>query len=191
MIKTGIFGGSFNPIHKGHTALAQQIIAQNLVDELWFIVSPQNPLKTDSSLMDDDLRLEMVKTATEGMNQVSASDFEFHLPRPSFMYQTLCELEKSYPDRSFVLIIGADNWALFDKWFRYKDILAQWPIIIYPRESYPIDETSLPGNVTFIDCPLYPISSTEIRQHLANGKSVSKWLDEKVDKIMKQHYKTV
>lgn len=190
MTRTGIFGGSFNPIHKGHTALARQIIRQRLVDELWFVVSPQNPLKADSNLMDDTLRLKMVQAATRNIKNVSASDFEFHLPRPSYMFQTLTQLTKTYPDRAFTLIIGADNWCLFDNWYNWQEILAQWPLIIYPREGYTIKDETLPQSVTMLHCPLYPISSTEIREKLKNNKSVERWMNKNVLKILSKTHLT-
>ncbi len=184
MIKTGVFGGSFNPIHKGHTALAHHIVKQGLVDELWFVVSPHNPLKKNNELMDDAFRLKMVQVATRNMKHVFASDIEFHLTRPSFMFHTLTNLTENHPDRLFSLIIGADNWLLFEKWYRWKDILNQWPIIVYPRKDCPIQEAELPPGVTFLNCPLYPISSTEIRQRLKNNQRIDEWMNKNVLKML-------
>lgn len=112
-IKTGIFGGSFNPIHIGHLALANFLCEYDGLDELWFMVSPQNPFKQNQVLTDDSLRLQMVQAAIAGYARFKACDFEFHLPRPSYTVNTLQKLRETYPDREFVLIIGADNWYWF------------------------------------------------------------------------------
>lgn len=186
MIRTGIFGGSFNPIHKGHTALAEQILKQNLVDELWLVVSPQNPLKKDMQLMDDQTRLELAQLAVKNHPSIKVSDFEFHLPRPSYMTDTLKALRNSYPERNFCLIIGADNWLVFDHWFNYQEILKDYSIIVYARQGFPIDPKTLPQNVHLISPMLYPISSTEIRQNLKEETDVSKWLEPEVIERLKK-----
>lgn len=112
-IRTGIFGGSFNPIHLGHLSLANFLCEEELVDELWFLITPQNPFKQQQTLLDNHLRLKMVEKAIAGYPRFKASDFEFTLPRPSYTITTLNRLSESYPDREFILIIGADNWAAF------------------------------------------------------------------------------
>lgn len=139
-IKTGIFGGSFNPIHIGHLALANYLCEFNNLDELWFLVSPHNPLKSQEDLLDDNLRLELTKLAIEGYDKFKVSDFEFNLPRPSYSINTLNKLKEAYPEREFVLIIGADNWKFFDKWKDSKKILSDFSIIVYPRMGYGLME---------------------------------------------------
>jgi nicotinate-nucleotide adenylyltransferase len=164
MKKIGIFGGSFNPIHMGHIALAQAVQKQCGLDEVWLMVSPQNPLKrNDSDLLDDGLRLEMAQKALEGIDGVVACDYEFHLPKPSYTWNTLQNLAKDYPDCTFTLLIGGDNWAHFQRWRHWKDILWHHDIIVYPRDQYP-------GT---IDVPLLPVSSTEIRKRVRVGESIS------------------
>ena len=111
-IVTGIYGGSFNPIHIGHTGMATELVRQRLVDEMWLIVSPQNPLK-DNGLWDDNLRLELSRIAVKSCNDVKVSDIEFGLPRPNYMITTLESLSSTFPDREFVLVIGMDNWNCF------------------------------------------------------------------------------
>ncbi|MBR3858064.1 MAG: nicotinate-nicotinamide nucleotide adenylyltransferase, partial [Bacteroidaceae bacterium] len=113
MKRIGIFGGSFNPVHLGHTALAAYICGQGLTDEVWMMVSPQNPLKQNLELLDEDIRLEMLRLAVVDYPELKACDFEFHLPRPSYTYHTLQALHEAYPEYEFSLIIGEDNWQYF------------------------------------------------------------------------------
>lgn len=184
-IKTGIFGGSFNPIHIGHLALANYICEYNELDEIWFLVSPHNPIKKQNDLWDDNLRLELVKQAIKGYPKFKASDIEFHLPRPSYMIHTLSELKKIYPERDFVLIIGADNWSHINRWKGYETLLSEYPFFIYPRKGYDINIPSLPSNIEAIQAPILEISSTFIRQALKDGKDIRFFLPEAIrDKII-------
>ena len=181
MKKTGIFGGSYNPIHIGHLALANYLCEYGDLDEVWFMVSPQNPFKAHSSdLWDDQLRLELVRLAVEEYPKFHASDFEFHLPRPSYMVNTLEKLREAHPDREFTLVIGADNWASFPRWKDADIIMAHHPLIIYPRPGYEIDESTLPANVRLVNTPLLEVSSTFIRESLKQGKDVRYFLHPKV-----------
>lgn len=181
MKKTGIFGGSYNPIHIGHLALANYLCEYGDLDEVWFMVSPQNPFKAHSSdLWDDQLRLELVRLAVEEYPKFHASDFEFHLPRPSYMVNTLEKLREAHPDREFTLIIGADNWVSFPRWKDADIIMAHHPLIIYPRPGYEIDESTLPANIRLVNTPLLEVSSTFIRESLAQGKDVRYFLHPKV-----------
>ena len=173
MIRTGIFGGSFNPIHNGHIALALQLKEQAGLDEVWLMVSPQNPMKQSSDLADDELRLEMARLAVEGVEGITVSDYEMHLPRPSYTWNTLEALTNDYPERQFVLMIGGDNWAIFDKWYRAADIKQMYEIIVYTRT---------PGNPGFID-----ISSTAIRQRIRQGKGISKMVPKTVADYIKEN----
>lgn len=185
MIKTGIFGGSFNPIHNGHIALARQILEKSDLEEIWFVVSPQNPLKSADSLADDETRLMLVKAALEGEVYLVASDYEFKMPRPSYMYDTLTAMRADYPERQFTLLIGGDNWVRFHHWYRWEDILRNFRIIIYPREGSYINKDSLPNNVKIVDTQLYNISSTEIREKIRKGEDISRLVPEAVA----NHYK--
>ena len=170
-IRTGIYGGSFNPIHNGHIAIARAMTTRAGLDEVWLVVSPQNPLKLAGSLLADEKRLLMAQTAVSGIPGVTATDYEFHLPRPSYMWNTLQSLSRDFPERDFTLLIGADNWAVFHRWYRADDIIAHYPIAIYPRTGYPIDTASLPPNVRLIDTGLYDISSTQVRELIAGTAS--------------------
>lgn len=177
-VRTGIYGGSFNPIHLGHTRLGEWLCREGLVDELWFLVSPQNPLKTNATdLLDDDLRLILTNLAVEESGTLKVSDFEMHLPRPSYMVSTLRNLCQAYPERHFTLVIGADNWHRFPQWKDHEEILRHYDIIIYPRDGYPIDASTLPPGVTLaIGAPLFDISSTDIRKAIAEGNCNGEWL---------------
>ena len=189
MQRTGILGGSFNPIHNGHIAIAEKICQNNLAEEVWLMVSPQNPLKKDLALLDDQLRLRMAQLAVKEHPGLKVSDFEFHMPRPSYMFNTLEELSVHYPEREFTLIIGADNWNIFHKWYRWKDIIDRYTLIVYPRQGFPVNQNELPQNVHYLSMELYPISSTEIRQSIQEGKDMSEWLNASVEKLLVEYYK--
>ena len=165
MKQTGIYGGSFNPIHLGHVCLAKALADSGLVDEMWLLVSPQNPFKVDEHLLDDEKRLHLARLAVAKVPGVEVCDREFYLPRPSYMYNTLQALTQEHPDHEFVLVIGADNWERFPAWYRSEDILSRYRIIIYPRPGYTLQD--VPQNVTIANTPLLDISSTEIRHRIA------------------------
>ncbi|MDE6631620.1 MAG: nicotinate (nicotinamide) nucleotide adenylyltransferase, partial [Muribaculaceae bacterium] len=131
----GIFGGSFDPIHEGHVNLAKYVLDHTDLDEVWLMVSPLNPLKPQGYVATNEQRLEMARLAVEGIPGIRVSDFEFHLPIPSYTYKTLTELKKSYPDHDFRLIIGGDNWADFYRWRNPKEIVSDFGVIIYPRPN--------------------------------------------------------
>ncbi|MBQ9293815.1 MAG: nicotinate-nucleotide adenylyltransferase [Bacteroidaceae bacterium] len=162
---TGIYGGSFNPIHQGHLSLAKALAESGLVDEMWLLVSPQNPFKVNADLLDDDERLRLARLAVADVQGVEVCDREFSLPRPSYMYNTLRALSREHPDHEFVLVIGADNWERFPDWYRSKAILANYRVIIYPRPGYTLGK--VPRRVTIAHTPLLDISSTEIRRRIA------------------------
>lgn len=172
---TGVYGGSYNPIHLGHTSMASAIVAQGLVDEMWLVVSPQNPLK-DGGLWDDAFRLELARIAVRDIESVEVSDVEFGLPKPNYMVSTLATLSSRFPDREFVLVIGQDNWECFHRWYKCEEILAGYRIIVLPRESgeTPAKVPLSPkedGNahVLFADLPLVNISSTWIRAEIKDN----------------------
>ena len=178
-MKTGIFGGSFNPIHVGHIALAQAVLQQCGLDEVWLMVSPQNPLKrNDSDLLEDTLRFEMAQKALEGVHGVKACDYEFHLPKPSYTWNTLQHLSADYPDHRFFLLLGGDNWAHFQRWRHWQDILRHYDVIVYPRDQY----------AGTIDVPLLPVSSTEIRQRVRQGESIAGLVPECISAQVMEYY---
>ena len=187
-IKTGIYGGSFNPIHNGHIAIARKMIELAGLDEIWLMVSPQNPLKPAAGLLDEQLRLDMTRRALEPYPALKACDYEFHMPRPSYMWNTLQALSASYPDREFTLLIGADNWAVFDRWYHAADIIAHYPIAIYPRTGSPVNAGTLPPTVRIVDTGLYNISSTEVRQAIRNGRSTAGMIPDGIADMARRYY---
>ncbi len=184
-IRTIIFGGSFDPIHVGHTALAAEALRQNLADEVWFMVSPLNPHKQGQQLTPEEKRLAMVQLAIEDEPRFKASDFEFTLPRPSYTLHTLQALEAAYPERTFLLLIGADNWEKFDRWYRGDLILERYPIIVYPRgnEQQPL----LPQGVEWLSSRLYDISSTQIREMVLSDVDIRGMVSQKVAEYIKMN----
>ena len=166
MVKTGIFGGSFNPIHNGHLTLASSLLKKAGLDEVWLMVTPQNPWKSQTDLLDDDTRLRLARAALEGMPGLVASDFEFQLPKPSYTWDTLQALSQEYPDRKFTLLLGGDNWEKFGQWYEHDKILAHHDIVVYPRKGFHIDRKTLPPNVKVVRMRLVNISGTEIRERI-------------------------
>lgn len=185
MSKIGIFGGSFNPIHIGHAIIANYIMQHSDLDSLWLMVSPQNPLKQSSDMASDYHRLRMTELVSRRIEGVTTSAFEFNMPRPSYTIDTLNALNEKFPDDEFYLVIGADNWSLFDKWKSGEEIINKYHIIIYPRPGF---EISIPeaysDRVTVVNAPLIELSSTQIRNLLALRQSISFYVPENVEKYI-------
>ena len=182
MRRIGILGGSFNPIHVGHAIIASYIVESDLIDSLWLMVSPQNPLKENSTLASDYHRLRMTELVSRRLENVETSAFEFDLPRPSYTIDTLNALQAKFPDDEFYLVIGADNWCLFDKWKSGEEIISKYHILIYPRRGYEIViPEQYSDRVKAVEAPLIELSSTQIRERLAQMKSVSFLLPESVE----------
>lgn len=185
--KVGIFGGSFNPIHTGHIALAKSLCQQAGLDEVWLMVSPMNPFKKEATdLLTDKLRLEMAEQALADEPKLKACDYEFHMPKPSYTWHTLQALSQDFPNVDFTLLIGGDNWASFDKWFHHEDILNHYPIVVYPRKGCDIGK--VPSGVTIVETPLLNISSTEIRQRIKEGKSIHGMVPDSIEPLAMQYY---
>ena len=181
----GIFSGSFNPIHVGHVMLGSYMCEFTNLDEVWFVVSPHNPLKDVDDLLDDDIRLQMTRLALEKIENLKVSDVEFHLPRPSYTIDTLNFLKKNNPDTEFTLIIGSDNWNDFHKWKSYEQLRKEFPILIYPRLGEEIViPTQFQKNIEVVDAPILEISSTFIRNSIKVGKDMRAFVPEKVWKFM-------
>ena len=177
MQRIGIYGGSFNPVHFGHIGLAKWIIENSNLDELWFLISPNNPLKSVQSLAPEQERLAAVQQAIQDIPRLKASDFEFTLPRPSYTANTLRALQQAYPNYEFTLIIGEDNLSIFHQWREYEFILANFRLFVYPRhakESQNASDIQNNPSIQWSDIPVkdlqflsgapyFDISSTEIR----------------------------
>ncbi len=189
-MRIGIFGGSFDPIHTGHAIIAQYMISSGLVDRLWFMVSPVNPLKVDKErqVADTD-RLRMVEMVSRPMEGVETSAFEFTMPRPSYTIDTLNALQAKFPDDEFYLVTGGDNWQIFNKWRNSEEILAKYHLLIYPRLGYEVNiPVELQDRVKLVDAPIIELSSTEIRQRLADGKSVRYYVPDEVMGYIERHH---
>lgn len=169
---TGLYFGSFNPIHIGHLAIANYMIEYSTLDQLWFVVSPQNPLKQKKSLLKDYHRLEMVRLAVEGDDRFRASDIEFRLPTPSFTIDTLAFLEEKNPGMEFQLVMGADGLKTFAKWKNAGVIVKRYHRLVYPRPGINLATLPEPENATLVDAPLMDISSSFIRNAIRQGKDV-------------------
>lgn len=190
-MRIGIYGGTFNPIHNGHVALAEAFLKQAKLDEVWFVVSPQNPFKINVKLLDDHLRLKMVQEVLKDKHRLIASDYEFHLPKPSYTWDTLQSLSKDFPCHQFTLLIGGDNWKAFDKWYHYEDILANYQIAVYPRIGDGIEENVLPKNVRLLKTKLINISSTEIRNRVKANEPITGMVPAIIEKQVREAYKAL
>lgn len=182
----GIFGGSFNPVHNGHLALARYIAASGLVDNVWLTLSPLNPLKNASAVSETD-RLAMLEIAVLGMTDIKVCDIELSLPQPSYTINTLNTLQSIHPDYRFRLITGADNLAIFDRWHDSRRIIEDYGLIVYPRPGYTLQGSSS-VITTLPDAPLHNISSTEIRHRIALGNDVSALLPHDVYQYILKHH---
>jgi len=186
-MKTGLFFGSFNPVHIGHTAIANYMVEFTDMQQLWFVVSPQNPLKKQSSLLPDYHRLELLNLAIGDDLRFRVSDIEFRLPKPSYTIDTLTYLSDKYPDRDFVLIMGADNFVTLHKWKNYEQLIRNWEIVVYPRKGN--DTNNLPATlqdhikqsrITVTAAPLVEISSSFLRRAIREGKDMRYFFAEPV-----------
>ncbi|MDR2854267.1 MAG: nicotinate-nucleotide adenylyltransferase [Prevotellaceae bacterium] len=186
----GLYFGSFNPIHNGHLKLAKYITANRIADEVWFVVSPCNPLKQQDELLDETLRMEMVKLATETEDTLKVCDVELSLPTPSYTIDTLNVLKKQYPNNNFVLLIGSDNALAFDRWKNYKEILNEYKIMVYPRLNYDFAEIlqKFP-QMQILDTPFYDISASKIREKIKKQdlEITKQWLQEPVSAFIEEN----
>ncbi|WP_281636909.1 nicotinate (nicotinamide) nucleotide adenylyltransferase [Flavobacterium marginilacus] len=181
-MKIGLYFGTFNPIHVGHLIIANHMAEHSDLDQVWMIVTPHNPIKKKSSLLDDHHRLQMVYLATEDFPKIKPSDIEFKLPQPNYTVNTLVHLEEKYPNHEFSLIMGEDNLKSFHKWKNYEAILEHHNIYVYPRISSESENLELKNHpkIHLIDAPVVEISSTSIRENVKKGKNVQPLLPNKV-----------
>ena len=184
-MKIGLYFGSFNPIHIGHLLVATHIREAAQLDEIWFVVSPQNPFKQMNELADEQHRLEMVKLAIENVDYFKAIDIEFNLPKPSYTYITLKELTKQFPENKFHIIIGEDNVAKFKDWKEADWIINKFDLLVYERKTENIKYNM--SNLKFFNLPLFDISSTEIRNRIRNNQSIKYFVTENVEQYITFH----
>jgi len=175
-MKVGLFFGSFNPIHIGHLAIANYFTEFSDLNELWFVISPQNPLKKKNTLLDEFERFKMVELAIKDDEKIKPTDIEFRLPKPSFTIDTLTYLNEKFPQNKFAIILGADNIESFHKWKNYEEILKNYELYIYPRPNYDLGDYKNHPNITEVNAPIMEISSSFIRKSIKEGKDVRYFL---------------
>tara|TARA_B100000795_G_scaffold28096_1_gene18616 strand:+ start:1600 stop:2199 length:600 start_codon:yes stop_codon:yes gene_type:complete len=181
-IKIGLYFGTFNPIHSGHLIIANHMVEHSDLDEIWLVVTPHNPFKNKSSLLDNHHRFEMVYKATENYSKIKPSDVEFKLPQPNYTIYTLVHLTDLYPDKEFSLIMGEDNLKSFHKWKNFETILEHHQIYVYPRISDGNPDIPLVNHkkINKIEAPVVQISSTMIRNGIKSGKNIQPLLSKEV-----------
>lgn len=172
-----IFGGTFDPIHRAHVQLAETMRQESGADEVWFLITPQNPWKANSQLTADHHRLAMARLALADYPQLVASDYEFNLDKPTYTYLTLRHLRTDYPQHQFSLLVGGDNWDKFSEWAEHEEILRHHRVVVYPRAH--------DGDARL---PLLNVSSTEVRQRLRSGQDVSTLIHPRVAQYITQHH---
>lgn len=187
-MKIGLYFGSFNPVHAGHLIIANHILNETDLDRIWFIVSPQNPFKTNNTLLNEYDRLHLLKIATQDDPRIKVSDIEFILPKPSYTTITLAHLQEKYPDYSFSVIMGSDSFQNLHKWKNYEAIVKHYTIYVYPRPEFPV-VNHVNARLVIVDAPLLQISATHIRNLVKEGKSIRYMVPEKVrEEIEKSGY---
>ncbi|MDR2413464.1 MAG: nicotinate (nicotinamide) nucleotide adenylyltransferase [Odoribacteraceae bacterium] len=187
MSLVALFAGSFDPFHNGHAGVARCLLDGACCDEVWFVVSPRSPFKTERLLLDERARLEIVETATRDNPRTRACDIEFSMPRPSYTARTLERLSALHPEHRFRLVIGSDNLPRFSEWRDHEMILARHPLLVYPRPGAPFP-SSVPPGATLIDAPLFSFSSTVIRDLLSRGEDVSRHVPPSVLPLVLHYY---
>ncbi|HSB92226.1 MAG TPA: nicotinate (nicotinamide) nucleotide adenylyltransferase [Flavitalea sp.] len=177
-MKVGLYFGSFNPIHHGHLIIASHMLNYSDLKQVWFVVSPQNPLKPSAGLLNEYQRLYLLQLAIDGEQSLKASDIEFRLPRPSYTIDTLTYLQEKYPDYEFTVIMGSDSFQNIERWKNYQQLLNVYSILIYERPGYPVG--ILPPRVSIVKAPLLEISATHIRKTIQEGRSIRYLVPDKV-----------
>lgn len=184
----GLYFGSFNPVHNGHLIIANYVINNTDVQQLWMVVSPQNPLKKTNNLLNEYHRLELIQLAIEGETKIKASSIEFKLPKPSYTTDTLAYLKEKYPQHVFSIIMGSDSFTNLPKWKNFESIIKNHPLYIYEREGFPINN-QIKATIHLLKAPILQISSTLIREMIKDGKSIRYLVPDSVkEEIEKNRY---
>ena len=187
-MKIGLYFGSFNPIHTGHLIIASYVLNNTDLKQIWMVVSPQNPFKKTSTLLNEYARLHLIQTAIEGTNNIKASKVEFGLPKPSYTIDTLIYLNEKYPQHEFSIILGSDSFCNLSKWKNFQVIIKNYALYIYKRVGFCI-ENNITANIQVLNSPLIEISSTHIRNLIKKGKSIRYLLPDSVkEEIEKNNY---
>lgn len=168
----GLYFGSFNPIHTGHLIIANYVLEQSGLDKIWFVVSPQNPLKKTATLLNEYDRLYLTQLAIEGNNKFRVSNVEFHLPKPSYTIDTLAYLTEKFPLENFSIIMGSDSYRNLSHWKNYEQILERFKIFVYLRPEFPVIPSEIRVGTTVLKAPLLDISASYIRKRIKEGKSI-------------------
>lgn len=188
-MKIGLYFGSFNPIHHGHLIIATYMVQETDLDQVWFVVSPQNPLKPSNGLLNEYHRLYLVQTAIKAEPQLKAIDIEFRLPKPSYTVTTLAYLAEKYPTHEFSVIMGSDSFQNIERWKNYEHILKHYPIYIYKRPGHEVNHSFEEANITVMQAPLLEISATHIRKNIREGKSIRFLVpDQVMEEIERNNY---
>lgn len=178
-MKIGLYFGSFNPIHVGHLIIANHVLNETDLERIWFIVSPQNPLKHNNSLLNEYDRLHLIRTAIEDDPRMKVSDIEFYLPKPSYTINTLTFLKEKYPEHNFSVIMGSDSFQNIHKWKNHEAITGNYTIYVYKRPGFDIQKVNT-EKIKILDAPLLEISATNIRELVKKGKSIRYMVPEKI-----------
>lgn len=184
--KTGLYFGSFNPIHTGHMIIASYMVEFTDLEEVWLVISPHNPLKEKKSLLADHHRLALANIAVEDEPRIRTTNIEFKMPQPSYTIDTITRLEEKYPEREFILIAGTDIFPTFHKWKNYEELLNRCKIYVYNRPGYSAGEYSNHPSIRIYKAPLMEISSSFIRKSIAKGKDMRYFLPERVYKYIRE-----
>lgn len=187
-MKIGLYFGSFNPVHVAHLIIANHILNETDIEKIWFIVSPQNPFKSENGLLNEYHRLHLIRLATEDDNRIKVSDIEFNLPRPSYTTSTLAYLAEKHPEHEFCIIMGSDSFQNLHKWKNAEVIIKHYPVYVYVRPGFEVENT-IGARLHLLEAPLLQLSATHIRKYIWEGKSVRYMVPDKVwEEIIKGGY---
>lgn len=190
-MQIGLYFGSFNPVHTGHLIIASHVVNETPIQQVWMVVSPQNPFKQTQSLLNEYHRLHLVQLAVEDDSRLRASDIEFKLPKPSYTIDTLVYLQEKYPQHEFTIIMGSDGFQNLPKWKNMELLVKNYPFIVYNRPGFSVTQ-NFGAQLTILEAPLLSISATHIRNNIQAGKSIAYLVPEKVREYIEanNYYRT-